>query len=844
MMPGHRKVPTPREFQMQVVGLSTVVSLAAMALIVPYLYLLLRLPPEQWHTFFWVVGVAFVVLSTLIPIVNTRIYRPILDFLRIRGEGPEPEVVRSAYRRMMEVPAWIFLIGEGWWLLGAAIVTTGMRLSFEEFGLWPTAVMWAASGSGGLVVMIFHYFLSREQLAPIRVDLARRLEDPVLRERLASSVGVRTKLLVSITGVTLVVVTFTLFLADVRSRRPLEEAVTTVQAAFLAELGSNPSPGEIETARALAERLEIADALLRLGPGAAWPRELVGAGDPREALGPDGTSASFDSTRYFTWVPMRDGGTLLAIGAPPASLAGERRILAVVLLLGVVIAVGVAGIVSRDIVASADAISADVARVASGDLQSVIDSEGDDELGTLARSFGGMTAAIRGTVEQVASTADALEAAARDLASVAGSVAATSRDQVAGIGQASRSMDTIRGGVAEITESAEVLGESMEEASSSVIELGATSEQLHTTATSLHERVDAVSGSIDRMIDSVRHVVNGSEHLSQAADETAGSVQEMAAALGQVDDSASEAGRLSESVIQAAERGQGRVQGTIEGMEAIRGASDDAQSAIGGLGERSRSIGAVVDVIDDVADETGLLALNAAIIAAQAGESGRAFAVVADEIKDLADRVLVSTKEIGVLVGNVQSEAGRAAETIASGAERVRSGVALSADAGIVLDEITESARRSGQQIQAIVGAVREQAEASSHIVGLMERVREQVDEIRKVGAQHEQGNEVVRGSTNAMREVAEQVSRTSREQARGTAAIVRNVEQVREAVAGIQGSLHEQTRASVETASFLERMREQTRANDAAAGTLLEATEGLARQAESLRESVRTFVL
>ena len=129
-------------------------------------------------------------------------------------------------------------------------------------------------------------------------------------------------------------------------------------------------------------------------------------------------------------------------------------------------------------------------------------------------------------------------------------------------------------------------------------------------------------------------------------------------------------------------------------------------------------------MIDDVADETNLLALNAAIIAAQAGDQGKAFSVVADEIKELADRVLENTQEIGALIRAVQDESQSAAAAMERGASRVKGGVDLAAEAGVALDEITAAARQSGDHIHGIVSAVKEQATASSHIVGLMERVR------------------------------------------------------------------------------------------------------------------------
>jgi methyl-accepting chemotaxis protein len=176
-----------------------------------------------------------------------------------------------------------------------------------------------------------------------------------------------------------------------------------------------------------------------------------------------------------------------------------------------------------------------------------------------------------------------------------------------------------------------------------------------------------VSTSIEEMVRSVKQVSENTEALANAAEETSASMEQMASSLREVDTSAAEAVRLSESVVERAEIGRVKVHETIVGMEAIREATETAEEVIRNLHGRAVEIGAIVDVIDDVADETNLLALNAAIIAAQSGDHGRAFSVVADEIKDLAERVLASTKEIGGLIRSVQDEARKATEAIERG---------------------------------------------------------------------------------------------------------------------------------------------------------------------------------
>jgi methyl-accepting chemotaxis protein len=344
------------------------------------------------------------------------------------------------------------------------------------------------------------------------------------------------------------------------------------------------------------------------------------------------------------------------------------------------------------------------------------------------------------------------------------------------------------------------------------------------------------------MVRSVKQVSENTEALSNAAEETSASMEEMASSLRAVDSSAAEAARLSERVVERAESGRAKVRETIAGMEAIREATETAESVIRSLQGRAVEIGAIVDVIDDVADETNLLALNAAIIAAQSGDHGRAFSVVAEEIKDLAERVLASTKEIGGLIRSVQEEAGKATSAIERGSASVASGVDLSAEAGMALEEITAASKDSGTRIGGIVSSLREQAKAAGHVVDLMERVRGGVDEIRQATAEQNRGNVVVFQGAVTMREVALQVRGTTEEQARGSVRIRESVEGVRESVEKINSALQEQSQACSAAAEFLEEVRGRGATHEEATRTVEGVARELLAQAEELRQEVRRF--
>ena len=508
----------------------------------------------------------------------------------------------------------------------------------------------------------------------------------------------------------------------------------------------------------------------------------------------------------------------------------------------ILIGVAVARLTAGDIVGSVKDLEQTIARIAEGDLGPGIHCELEDEFGDVGREIELVRQRLRATVSRVSDTVESVERIAMGISDIAGDVVAANSDQARQIQQAAEVLGSIDERVAQATRSVDELGGAFDESSSSVIELGAAGDELNETASILSSKVDAVSGSLEQMIRSVAQVAGTSDKLASASEETSSSMEEMASSMRAVDTSAETTASLSREVVRIAELGQAKVVQTIAGMDAIREATDAAERVIRGLGARTHEIGGILDVIDDVADETNLLALNAAIIAAQAGDQGRAFSVVADEIKALADRVLASTKEIGGLIRAVQEESENAIGAIEAGSASVMSGVDLSAEAGRTLEEITVASRESGNRISEIFASVREQTKAASHVASLMERVRESAEEIGSAGNEQGKGHDVVYESAHTMREAAQQVRRTTEDQAREFGRIRENIDGMREAVERIAGSLSEQTGACCQVNEFLDEVSRRAITNEDAAERMRVATRELVAQSEALREESERF--
>ena len=239
-------------------------------------------------------------------------------------------------------------------------------------------------------------------------------------------------------------------------------------------------------------------------------------------------------------------------------------------------------------------------------------------------------------------------------------------------------------------------------------------------------KVSAASAS---MTESSEQVARASEEQSNSAGSMAASIQELTVSINHVGERAGETKHSTTDAGQMAENGRAVVEQTIGHINAIADAVAQASQRIRELGEQSDRITSMVAVIREVADQTNLLALNAAIEAARAGEQGRGFAVVADEVRKLAERTAKSTQDITQMVDAVRNGAKSAEEGMQIAVERVAAGVSRSGEVSESIRMISESSHHTVVMVNEISGAISEQGTASTSIAQQIERIAQMAEE-------------------------------------------------------------------------------------------------------------------
>ena len=238
-----------------------------------------------------------------------------------------------------------------------------------------------------------------------------------------------------------------------------------------------------------------------------------------------------------------------------------------------------------------------------------------------------------------------------------------------------------------------------------------------------------VSSAANQLLSASEEVADRARQQSDAASSMAASVEEMAVSIDQVTENAAEAHGISEESRSISEEGSTVIHNAANEMRLISEAVQSSSNIVEELGHQSNQITSIVNTIKEIADQTNLLALNAAIEAARAGEQGRGFAVVADEVRKLAERTSLSTTEIGSMVSKIQSGTKSAVSSMQAGVEQVSTGVELANQAGESINRIRDGALRVTVVVNGISDAIREQGVAGNEIARQLETIAQMSEE-------------------------------------------------------------------------------------------------------------------
>lgn len=321
----------------------------------------------------------------------------------------------------------------------------------------------------------------------------------------------------------------------------------------------------------------------------------------------------------------------------------------------------VAALFARDLTAPIGRLVTAMGQASEGNLNSKVKINRGDELGTLAQAFEKMMDDIRGIINQINATSQ--------------SVAATSEELSSNAEEASKATQQVANTIGEVAKDSANQAQSVTEIVQVMDQMAQSIHQVAAGAGEQSKNVITTTEQVNDMMQKIQVMAEGMENVRQAA--------------------------LQSGVI--AESGGKAVEKTVEGMIKVKESAFETANKINELGEESQKIGQIIEVIDEIAEQTNLLALNAAIEAARAGEHGKGFAVVADEVRKLAERSGKATKEIAQLIADIQNGTLVAVDSMRVGTIEVEQGVTLAQEAGKSLSEIVDGIKTTGENVHQIM---------------------------------------------------------------------------------------------------------------------------------------------
>ncbi len=380
-------------------------------------------------------------------------------------------------------------------------------------------------------------------------------------------------------------------------------------------------------------------------------------------------------------------------------------------------------------------------KMSGGDLSFESDINTTDEIGRLSNNLKKALSDIGDIIKRVRGVSKGVVGISKEIEMGSNEIVEVSHVETKAMKDVINSVEEFEKSITKIAMTVEDFSVSAIDGVTAANDMLVNTEYINGITIELSEAVDSTSSSIEEISANIKDVAQRAEELSSSSEEAVSAITQIKSSINEIETSTKESSKLAEKAASDASRfGIAAVQKTSDAMEKIKLEVFKAADIIEKLEKRSKDIGKILDVIDDITDQTSLLSFNAAILAAQSGEHGKGFSVVADEIKALAKKTSFSTQEISLLIHSVQSETSTASIAMSAGIKSVEEGSMLTEDAKNAFEKIVDSLKDSTEKTHAVERATSEQSKSISFVSDTMERFRDMISRISKATSEHSDG--------------------------------------------------------------------------------------------------------
>ena len=544
----------------------------------------------------------------------------------------------------------------------------------------------------------------------------------------------------------------------------------------------------------------------------------------------------------------QNDGLLIALDRPPIDLASKNMqktlMLVVIGVLGLATLLGL--LISRGIARPLNSVVQNLQEIAEGeaDLTKTLLVTARDEVGLLAGSFNKFITRLRDMVQRTRATADSLSASTKSIRSKFAEVNRGAIEQTNALESSLQSVTEIGNSADDIADNVSTLVASVQQSAAATHELESTNLSISEQTEELFRIITGIYSSIHDLSSSNEQINSNIGELSNSAKETSVSVEHLEQATSAIEASAMQTSQLAQQAVAQSLEGKAAVQDTIRGISGLQQLIEQTHLAIQELGARSDAIGNIVNVIAEIADQTNLLALNAAIIAAQAGEHGQGFAVVAGEIRNLAERTSISTKEIAEIIESLQQGTTAAVTAIEAGSIRAHQEVDRSHAAGEALEKLYNSSLNSTEQITSIAQETQNQSEENRKITQAVIGITRMLEQIAAAISQQTVSTRNLSNAAESMKSIAARVKNSTAEQGRGSRQIAQSMEHIQNMIELIDSATRGQSERCNDVVQAVARVRQIAEENANRAADMDTVVEDLSEQGKGLAAEMGTFMV